>query len=1356
MKGGFNALLDGVAAFGGTDDVMKRATIAISQMSGKGVIQMEELRQQLGEAMPRAVEIMARSMGVSMSQLIQIISKGTLEAKSALEAFFIETEATFGGAALEQMQTFNGRLAQMTTLWQLLATTAGDAGFFEAVKKQLADLNTFLAGPTAERFAKSLGSGLASIVGGLRQALDGIVRFRDEIVQLAMILGGGISIKVLLSGLMNLSGALFGVIPKVQQLGLAWNGMVEKIRFNNLDAATAPATAAISRTTLAVRNMSAVWTMAGVAISTVSSVIIPLAGLIGVLAVSFGLFSDKSADAYQNLVKFGAESRKQVMEAEPYLKSLERRLELAKQSQVTINPVTGQATIDGPNAQEIARLTRERDEARAVLAKAGAQADQREAENIAREEQDKLDGEIRQIQKSYDAQAKIRSKAYDDELKEANKNRGDISAIQAKYSEEHKKALVDQLQAQYDIYEDRINAINALAEDGDARAISLQDKYVFDLIKKQGALREQMIRIRELAAKPVEIDKSINLDKLLERAKAKTDDLKGSNAGMRAELAGASSDMAKLLFMIEEAVAKKNYVGPLSNADIKEQIENLKKEMAVHDELSQKINAQNKINAEIQRLNQKATEDMAEAKIKAAGGDKLSGTQRFMIQLREGVFNGKTQLQQIKDKWGDIGRGAAEAGSEMKRVFDSLMEPGGAVVNLLQRAATGFQNLSNIKGGAGASGGAFSLPSFSSGNSLTDRIINRESGGRDIKNPNSTASGPGQFIEKTWLAFLTETHKDLLAGGREAALALRSDSELARQATQWLMGKSAAEFRKNGIEPTDANLRLGHFLGPAGASAALSQSDETLVRSIPILTEAIRKNYEVFKNITTVGDLKAWALRQVGSGTTPIGGPRTSGPALTPEQQAALDDTAQKELAKKAFDAAQALDERTRKYLNGVIENATADAGKLSNLAQVRADIMNGKGPSGVANKNPDDPIFKDLLAAAQALDESDAKYAERKKLRTALQSAADRKAAEDISLLEKQNDLDQQLRDEQKLHFSSKYYAELRRLARETADQQKAVSTGVTDQATSDKFLEGRKAQIAMLRDNEIKEALKTEQQKTIAIERSLMTVDGEREKTYQDDIRRNQQYLALYQGTGEDRVRVEQMVERNIRALRAQQFTLNPMGKLMKDWSDFGKNIYQAGANWLDQTADKLADFVTTGKANFADLAASISKSLASIAIKGAFGQLISNMLGIPTGGKSLGKGGSAPMNILPAMHHTGGLAGAMMPYRSVSPALFAGASRFHGGTGGLTLSGDEIPIIAKRGEQVDWPANLAKQYGGGGTVFSPTVAVTVQGSAGMTDADHQKMGEAVGRAAMDHIRRMMGDEIRMQTRPGGILAR
>jgi phage tail tape-measure protein len=49
MKGSLDALVDGIAAVGGTDEQLGRAALAISQMSGKGVIQMEELRQQLGD-----------------------------------------------------------------------------------------------------------------------------------------------------------------------------------------------------------------------------------------------------------------------------------------------------------------------------------------------------------------------------------------------------------------------------------------------------------------------------------------------------------------------------------------------------------------------------------------------------------------------------------------------------------------------------------------------------------------------------------------------------------------------------------------------------------------------------------------------------------------------------------------------------------------------------------------------------------------------------------------------------------------------------------------------------------------------------------------------------------------------------------------------------------------------------------------------------------------------------------------------------------------------------------------------------------------------------------------------------------
>jgi hypothetical protein len=57
-------------------------------------------------------------------------------------------------------------------------------------------------------------------------------------------------------------------------------------------------------------------------------------------------------------------------------------------------------------------------------------------------------------------------------------------------------------------------------------------------------------------------------------------------------------------------------------------------------------------------------------------------------------------------------------------------------------------------------------------------------------------------------------------------------------------------------------------------------------------------------------------------------------------------------------------------------------------------------------------------------------------------------------------------------------------------------------------------------------------------------------------------------------------------------------------------------------------------------------------------------------------------------------------------------------------------------------------------GGTTIAPTIAVTVQGSPGMSNADHQKMGENIGKAAMAHVKELMAKELYNQRRPGGLL--
>ena len=151
--GSMRSLVDAVARFGGTDDILHRATIAVQQMAGKGVISMEELRQQMGEAVPQSLVLLARGMNMSVRQMVDAISKGQVEAKSALAKLFAEFELTFGGASQKLMETFVGSLARLRTVWQLTLNEIGNSsGLFDTTKGYLKDLIEILQDPAIRRF----------------------------------------------------------------------------------------------------------------------------------------------------------------------------------------------------------------------------------------------------------------------------------------------------------------------------------------------------------------------------------------------------------------------------------------------------------------------------------------------------------------------------------------------------------------------------------------------------------------------------------------------------------------------------------------------------------------------------------------------------------------------------------------------------------------------------------------------------------------------------------------------------------------------------------------------------------------------------------------------------------------------------------------------------------------------------------------------------------------------------------------------------------------------------------------------------------------------------------------------------
>lgn len=215
-NGSMQALTDAVAAFGGTNEILHRATIAIQQMAGKGVISMEELRQQLGEAVPQAINLLARSVGTTYSELVDEISKGNVEAQRSLEALFGEFNRAFGGRAAQLMESFNGQVSVMRTNLMQLATEMDD-NFFAAVKDALFELNLALTSENTQNAVRMLGEGLAALVRTMTDFATSLTNMPGGLE----VLLGKMRTLLELAGLLIGARALRGVIGMTQGLGTA-------------------------------------------------------------------------------------------------------------------------------------------------------------------------------------------------------------------------------------------------------------------------------------------------------------------------------------------------------------------------------------------------------------------------------------------------------------------------------------------------------------------------------------------------------------------------------------------------------------------------------------------------------------------------------------------------------------------------------------------------------------------------------------------------------------------------------------------------------------------------------------------------------------------------------------------------------------------------------------------------------------------------------------------------------------------------------------------------------------------------------------------------------------------------------
>lgn len=212
MDGTMQTLVDSVSKFGGSSETLKRASVAIQQMAGKGVISMEELRQQLGEAVPTAMQSMATGTGLSMGQLVKHISNGEVEASNALKRMFTVMKFENEGAAEELNKTWIGQFEKLKTnitLFQnAVGTDSGDEGFFGTIKKELEQINAYFETSSAKKFAAEVGVALTQTATMVIETIKLVAKYSEELVSLGKVLIGVWAAKTVFNGIRDLKTAV--------------------------------------------------------------------------------------------------------------------------------------------------------------------------------------------------------------------------------------------------------------------------------------------------------------------------------------------------------------------------------------------------------------------------------------------------------------------------------------------------------------------------------------------------------------------------------------------------------------------------------------------------------------------------------------------------------------------------------------------------------------------------------------------------------------------------------------------------------------------------------------------------------------------------------------------------------------------------------------------------------------------------------------------------------------------------------------------------------------------------------------------------------------------------------------------
>lgn len=139
--------------------------LATQQMISKGKIGAEELRQQMGERLPGAMNLMAQALGMTTAQLDKMMEQGqVLATEDTMTKFATRLDEVFGSQLPASLRTFTAEWGRLQNTIYQSRVLMGEGGVITALTNAMKDINEFANSREGTEFFLALGAAMGDVI----------------------------------------------------------------------------------------------------------------------------------------------------------------------------------------------------------------------------------------------------------------------------------------------------------------------------------------------------------------------------------------------------------------------------------------------------------------------------------------------------------------------------------------------------------------------------------------------------------------------------------------------------------------------------------------------------------------------------------------------------------------------------------------------------------------------------------------------------------------------------------------------------------------------------------------------------------------------------------------------------------------------------------------------------------------------------------------------------------------------------------------------------------------------------------------------------------------------------------------